>query len=210
MMPLLRKSPSRQTGFTLLEVLVASAIFALIGAGSYAMLNRATATKESIEIHNARLTELQRTLYRMETELLQAQPRPVRENYGDRLAAFTGDQGGSRQGAILEFTRSGWFNPVGAQRSEMQRIIYRFNENTLERLAFYHLDRAVDSEPVIRTVLDKVTNVQFRFHNGSEWLTQWPVDDNNEQSPLPAAVEMTLELEDMGTITRLFRVRGGI
>jgi len=47
----------------------------------------------------------------------------------------------------------------------------------------------------------------FRFYDqGGEWQNKWPPEDNLDEdfNLLPLAIEATVELEDMGTVRRLF------
>jgi hypothetical protein len=57
-----------------------------------------------------------------------------------------------------------------------------------------------------------VRSVTFRFLSPSqEWVDRWPQPGGNpvEQERLrPAAVEVTLELDDWGTIKRIVEVAG--
>ena len=73
------------------------------------------------------------------------------------------------------------------------------------------LDRTQTAEPVRYNLLKGVSSITVRFMTPArEWVDRWPVLDG--QNPLeqertrPAAVEVTLELDDWGVIRRLVEV----
>ena len=90
-------------GFTLLEVLIAIAIFALLGLGSYRMLHSVLNTDEATRRHELQLREVVRAFAVLEQDLAQAGARPVRDGYADLRPALLGEA----EPATLEFTRLG-------------------------------------------------------------------------------------------------------
>ena len=198
--------PSR--GFTLIEVLVAMAVFAVLAAFAYGTLSQTLLSAEILNDRMDRLQALQRTMRMLADDLQQLAPRPVRDELGDNLrpALDTGFQ----SGFALELTRSGWSNPIVLPRSTLQRAAYRIEEDELVRYHWYALDRTLSNEPVSVALLDRVEGIQFRFflENGNA-TEQWPPP--NRPGPLgarqrPRAVEVTLRLEDEGDIVRLIEV----
>ena len=105
----------RQRGFTLLEVLIAIAIFALLAMATYRMLDSVLQTDRGQRQQEQRLRELTRAMAAFERDLLQVRTRPIRDPLGDPLASLYGDSGKDTR---LEFTRSGWRNPLGQQGLE--------------------------------------------------------------------------------------------
>lgn len=199
----------RQTGFTLLEVVVAAAIFAFIGLASFAMLNAAQKGQLALESNTDRLLELQRAFRIMTYDIGQAIQRSSRDEYGDRSPLFVGlsDRNGTQ--SFMEFTRAGWRNPIGLPRSSLQRLRYQMNQdNQLLRLHWTYLDRASGSEPNARVLLEGVESIDFRFlYQTSSWQEEWP-DGDATQNSLPRAVLVTLQLDDYDEITRILRVGG--
>jgi len=205
-------------GFTLLEVLLAIMVTALIGLGSWQLLGSAIRTDELTEKRQTQLSELQKAMLIIERDLQQMVPRAIRDGYGDyRPALFTRDEFYS-----LEFSRAGWRNPLGDKRSEIQRVAYELDQNELVRHYWTVLDRAQDSESIRRVLLKDVEEVAFRFMNESGgWVDEWPsdqssgstgssaggsVDPMEKYNALPKAVELTIELKAFGEIRRLFEL----
>jgi general secretion pathway protein J len=197
-------------GFTLLEVLVAIAIFAFVGVMA---LSGYTQLQKQTEYQNLRLDrirEVQRAVQILAQDLTQIEPRPIRQPLGDqRVPAVLAGESVEYK---IEFTRAGWMNTAGLPRPTLERVAYRLDQDGLWRDYWRTLDRTQTSEPVRVRLLSGVRAVTFRFLAPSqEWIDRWPQPGGNpvEQERLrPAAVEVTLELEDWGTIKRIVEVAG--
>jgi general secretion pathway protein J len=198
-------------GFTLLEVLVAIAIFAIVGVMSMTGYTQLQRQAEYQQQRLERVREVQRAVQMIAQDLTQIEPRPIREPIGDQRvpAVLAGDSVEYK----LEFTRAGWSNTAGLPRPTLQRVAYRLDQDGLWRDYWRVLDRTQTAEPARYNLLKGVRSVTFRFMTPSrEWVDRWPVLQG--QSPLeqerarPAAVEVTLELDDWGVIRRLVEVSG--
>lgn len=203
---------SKQSGFTLLEVLVTLAIFGLLSMLAYGSLNAVLKGQQATEEHASRLAQLQKTFMWLGRDIEQAVNRPIRDEYGDSQLAMTGEAVGRYQ---LELTRAGWRNPAGRARSNLQRVAYGVRDEKLIRAYWNVLDRAQDSEPLETELLDGVVRLELRFlavqgNDETEWTDSWPANALGIQPTVdpPLAVEVTLETEAEGRITRLFRVPG--
>ncbi|KAA3629229.1 MAG: type II secretion system protein GspJ [Proteobacteria bacterium] len=202
-----RVSSPQTTGFTLLELLVAMAVFAVLALIAYQGLNAVLANRAAIEQHADRLRAVQTAWLIIGRDIQQASPRWVRDELGGELGPLKGGEGFI---PLLEFTRAGYRNPAGVQRSTLQRVAYQLKLNELSRWRWRALDRAQDSQPLERVLLAGVRNVALRFLDESrEWQSTWPPPNRDSaDARLPRAIEVTLELEDWGRITRLFALPG--
>ena len=77
------QQPGRAGGFTLLELLVALFIAALMFAMGYAALSQGLTSHDHLKEQQARLLELQTAMRVMEQDFVQLAPRPVRQTIGD-------------------------------------------------------------------------------------------------------------------------------
>lgn len=198
----------RPRGFTLIEVLVAMAIFAVLAAFAYGALSQTLLSAEILNDRMDRLQALQRTIRTLTDDLQQLAPRPVRDELGDnfRPALDTGFQ----TGFAMELTRGGWNNPIVLPRSTLQRAAYRLEDDELVRYHWYTLDRTLSNEPVGVVLLDGVESIQFRFIlDNNDVSEQWPPQNQRGQSGVrqrPRAVEVILRLVNEGEIRRLVEV----
>lgn len=197
---------ARSAGFTLLELLVAIAIFAVVALLAYGGLATVLDAREDTAAGAARLRALQQTMLMLQRDLDQLAPRGIRDEYGDHKPALHG-------GADwIEFTRGGWSNPAEQPRSQLQRVAYTLRERRLVRAHWQVLDRAQDSAPFEAELLDQVRLLRVRFLDAQgEWQDAWPplnAQDGNQGAEPPRAVEITFELEHWGSVTRLFRING--
>lgn len=190
-------------GFTLLELMVAIAIFAVLGLMSSQMLNNMIRQNGIIDERGERLIGLQRAMTIMQRDVSQMWSRSVRDEYGENLLPplHVNDI------YPIEFTRIGWRNPLGHQRSELQRVAYEHRENTLYRHYWNVLDRAIDTEPLEQVMLENVLSVEFEplDGNGDAWQ---PGVSAGSPDPLLqlSALSVRFDLEGYGEITRLWEI----
>ncbi len=203
------KTVKSKFGFTLLELLIAMAIFATIAVISYSGLSSMLKTAKAVEIDASRLKEVQTAMLFMQRDLLQSVNRAVREEYGSFTKALQSNDQGK---VLLEFTHGGRRNPAGFLRSSLQRVGYGIDDDeNLVRYIWPVLDRSQDTKAVKHELLSNVDNLQFRFLNASNtWAESWPpISVNNKIVPLPLAVEISFDMKDWGRIKRLIVLPNG-
>jgi general secretion pathway protein J len=198
----------RASAFTLVEVLVAVAIFGILAALAYGTLSRTLTSADMLTLRMERLASIQRTVRYLVDDFMQLAPRPVRDELGDNLVPTLRTD--FQTNYALELTRGGWSNPAGLSRGTLQRVAYRLEDGEIVRYHWPVLDRTLGNEPVAHALLDGVDNVEFRFmQENGEWTDEWP--PANRVGPLglrlrPRAVEIVVSLEDEGIISRLVEV----
>jgi len=191
-------------GFTLLELLVAMAIFGIISAlalgGLNAIVTQQTIARQQIE----RLGHLQRTVRYLTEDFAQLNPRHVRDVLGQGseppLIANSGD------GVIVRISRAGWRNPVPLKRGTLQRVQYRIEDEVLFREYWPVMDYPLGMEPREIELIDDVIEITIEYlGEESKWHEQWPplsqLDADN--FIYPRAVRITLELADYGEVIRV-------
>jgi general secretion pathway protein J len=197
-------------GFTLLELLIAIAIFALLGLGTYRMLDAVLRTDSVTRAQEQQLRELVRALAAFERDLLQVQPRPIRDRFGDVRAALVGE---TQEGNTLEFTRNGWRNPLGSARARLQRVRWELSGELWQRRYWTVLDQAQDTQPRVQQALRGVTRFELRYLNQDNvWVDTWPPTEASQEerlSGLPRGIEMILEHRRYGELRRVVRLPDG-
>jgi general secretion pathway protein J len=202
--------PQRQRGFTLLEILVATVILAVMGVMAYRGIAEARVAVGNAEGHLERLRAVQRTMQVVATDFRTLSRRPVREPIGDGYRATLLRDPNSA--SLVELSHAGWPNGAGLPRGTTQRVTYRLEEGKLVREHWNVLDPTLATPPVKRELLDRVRSVEIRYLTSSrEWIAEWPQFGNTADLGFftrPLAVEVTLVLEDYGEIRRLVEVPG--
>ena len=193
-------------GFTLIEVLVAFLIFAIIGVISSQLLSQTIKSRESLADRGERLAQIHRAMQVLQRDFMQLTRRPIRDQYGDmQRPLIIGTDG------AIEFTRVGWRNPLKGPRTEVQRVGYRWQDEALIRGYWHHADRAFDSEPIHQTLLEEVDRIEFYAldMNGNEH-TFWPLPGATPDDPnfRLAGVMMRIEVAPFGEIERVWEVPG--
>ncbi|HEX4937566.1 MAG TPA: type II secretion system minor pseudopilin GspJ [Candidatus Kapabacteria bacterium] len=221
----------RQSGITLIELMIAMAIFAVMAASMFIAFNSIQQSKAGGDAASERLRQYQFMFNRMGQDFQQITPRPIRDEYGDpKGALIAGPEGG------IEFTRTGWTRSrfSRSQRSNLQRIQYYLEDGQLVRAYWYHLDREPAAQPTRSVLLEGVTELKFKFYYSytsdamePEPVEEWPpaavlagggggatagaapaspIIPQVEHMMLPRVIEVILTTEDLGEITRLFLV----
>lgn len=198
----------RARGFTLIEVLVALAIFGVLSLLAYQALASSMTNAEILEERMDRLQDIQQTMRLLGRDIVQAAPRPVRDPLDDHLRpAFQVTAGGE---FAIEITHAGWPNPAGLKRSTLQRTAYRLQDGMLSRLYWTVLDSTLNADPLVTDLLEEVDAIAFRFYFGNgEWTEQWPPLGGGGADAAfsrPRMVEVVLTLRDEGELTRYFEV----
>ncbi len=190
-----------QSGFTLIEMLLATVIFALIGIASHSILTAVTDSNELSVQATEELHGLERAFFWMERDFLQAATRQVRID-GDAPTDkifVGGDLIFESQGGAVAFTHDGWRNPgMILPRAEIQRVAYRMFDGKLERQYFNYPDPVTGEEPRVQVLLEGLESLKFEFYGGNGWGEAW------EDGGLPTAVKVTIETKNMGVVERIF------
>lgn len=206
---MMTKHPSiyrQYQGFTLLELLLAITIFSIIATFAYAGLDVVLDTKQQTDEHLERLSKMQLGLHLLQLDIEQAVERPIRNEYGDTEPALSS---GGQSELLLELTRSGYANPMKLARSQLQRVGYLLEEETLYRITWPVLDRAQDTEPRRQKLFTGVDSLSLNFFDKDmKRQTSWPplATGENAESGMPKGIEMVIETKKMGTLRRVFRV----
>ena len=186
----------KSRGFTLLEILVAIAIFSIMAAFSYGTLQQVLSANQQLQQQADELAQLQFLFGRFLEDVSQAVPRPIRDEFGAIQPALLGTN------QQLGLTRSGWENPLELKRSNLRRVDWFLENNTLYRQYWTVLDRTRFNQPIKTPLLKNVETLTFRYlDNHNIWQTAFP-SKQLDQTTIKA-VEMTISLKNWGTLQRL-------
>jgi general secretion pathway protein J len=194
----------RAAGFTLLEMLVVFGIFAFIGIISAQIVKRVVDNHQTLQERGDRLIEVQRAMHIIQRDVMQMVDRPVRDVLGDPIGnVLIGADG------MMEFTRTGWRNPLGAPRSNLQRVGYVVQDGSLFRAYWRALDRTPDSEPELQAMLSDVEVVEFfAIDAAGNQHSFWPRAEGPpaDAGGRLAGILMRIEIAPYGAVERLWPV----
>ena len=181
-----------QTGFTLLELVIAIAIFALLGIGCWRLFDGVMRTERASSAHEQALRSLQRAVALIERDVLQVQTSV-------KLPGLALSQN------ELNIRRGNWRNPLGQPRSELQDISY-----TLENGVLWRYSREQDSAQVQKQkLLSDVRSLSWRvFEDKTGWRSDWPAGKAAPEIG-PRALEVQLSVGRFEHIRRVLLLPEG-
>ena len=204
-------------GFTLIEVLVAMAITAVIAVLAYVSLSTVIVGVDSVRAEAEKINTMNRAFQIFSRDIRQVVDRPILDEFG---GMESGLEGGPLARQMLALTRAGWHNSVDLPRSTLQRVAYYLEEDRLIRASWSVLDRSGSSEPREVTLLEGVESFVLLFLDEISalrinrdidldrrlWLENWLADVSqpNATIKLPAALIIRLEISDWGELERLY------
>lgn len=187
-----------RSGFTLVEVLVALLIFAMLAAAGAAVLSVAVDNRFAVKAATDRTADLQRVRALLRADIGQAAGRRARGPTGRPQPQAM--MGASQPGdAALILTRAGWSNPNEQARPSLQRVEYRLVGDRLERRVSTHLDGSRPGPPQV--LYRGVRDLEVRFVRDGD---EAPAFASTPDRPLPDAVRVTMTLQGYGRVEQLF------
>jgi general secretion pathway protein J len=199
----------RVAGFTLMEVLIAVAITAIIGLGVWQVIHGVVTSRDRVNELAEQFDGLEKTMLFLERDITQVVNRPARDLYGDFQPALTTRD----DGFALMLTRQGWRNPLGLRRSNLQRVGWEYTGDELRRRYWPNVDQGQEDNSEDVLLLDQVTSFKLRFlDEQGNWHDDWPLNEDLASAdpgarpdfPLPKGIEITLEHKRFGKLVRTF------
>ena len=205
-------SQLRQRGFSLLEVLIALAIMAIMAVLAFQSLDIADRSSDANKEKLTEIERLDRVWVLLENDLRNVLGYVNLNSYGDMIPALQAD---ANELHWLQVFRGGRSNPLYFPRTELVRIGYRLEENTLWRDSWWDPGNPDPELAFQQKLLEDVDTIEVRLLpvdaqsvQDGPWADSWP--PQGRPDVLPRAVEITLILEDERKLTRLFSLVQGM
>ncbi|EDQ01423.1 general secretion pathway protein J [Shewanella benthica KT99] len=182
-------------------MLIAIAIFAMIGLAANAVLSTVIKNDEVTKEFSTKLKAMQQGFGALARDLGQMVARTPRLLEGGR--GSTVFQSGSdildSESEALVFFRLGWLNPDGIlPRGSIQSVAYVVRDGALERWYYPYPEPEFGADPIKTIVMRGVISVQYSFFMEDKW------ERKVDGVKLPKAIAMEIELEGLGKIQRKF------
>lgn len=184
------RSRTAENGFTLVEVMISLLIFGLLAAAGVTVLTFSVRAQGITQAKFDDIAALNRLNALLSADLAQATPRATRNEQGAPVPPFEGASG-SEGDPMLVLVRGGWTNLDEAPRPDTQKVAYRLNNGTLERIAYPMLDGAAPLPPA--ALLTGIERVALRYRLAGAWSDRWL---SRPEAPLPEALEMAVVRRD--------------
>ena len=187
-------------GFTLVEILIALFIFAIVSSIVAVSLRTVIDAQSGTERSSTEFRNLEMAWIIIANDIEQAVNRPIFNAEGREEAAFIGAQ------SSMTFTHMGWRNPHGKLlRSTLQRTRYQLQGHSLLREIWSMLDQGDGARPSARPLLQNVASLYFQYLDDQGRVSEiWPVVQQAAPTPLPRAVRVILALTDGRKMSQLY------
>ncbi|ABD82829.1 type II secretion system minor pseudopilin GspJ [Saccharophagus degradans] len=206
------KCSRKQSGFTLIEVLVSITILALVSALSFQAFDMADRASDVTKRKLQEIQRIDRFWLALEMDLKNALGYSMTTPYGDSYPAMVVDKS---ENYWLMFLRGGKANPMLFPRTEITRVGYRYEENTIWRDSWVNPANPDPDEAFAQKMLEGVSEIigevlppQARSIDNNAWLERWP--PQGQPQLLPVAIKITVILEDEREIYRIFNLVEGL
>lgn len=197
-------------GFTLIEMLVALAVFALLAVAGAALLGATLEGRETAAAAAGRLAELQQARAILRDDISQMRARAMRDADGDRRPwRFLGNVRPVAGEPLMAFTRGGWSNPGRAEaRSDLVYVEYRLEEGRLVRHLLPRPDPTRETPESRRVLLDGLSDLQLSYLVQGAWRERWLLSVDGGAGALPTAVALEADIAGLGRLRQLFLAPG--
>ncbi|KTD50692.1 GspJ family T2SS minor pseudopilin variant LspJ [Legionella quateirensis] len=193
----------KYAGFTLIEILIALTVFAILATITSSTLYYAFNARTRVNEQAERLNSLQLAISIIQQDTTQTLERPIR---GNEMRLFPGFVG---QAQYLELTRDGVINPKSSEkRSSLKRVALVCQDGKLIRRTWSSLDPLDRNVYKDKELITNLNDCYFSYLNQnlqvlSEWREQ-ALGQNQRKEPLPKAIQINLKLKDWGKLNLLF------
>lgn len=186
-----RMNRSQEKGFTLVELLIAVGIMALLGTVGALLLNTSLENQAAIETRQQALERVALALTVFRRDLEQITPRIPRDEQGDAMAAnIVAEQVG--EDSELEFVHGGRrVLPGRGLSSTLERVRYVREDKELIRYSAAVADPAGSTTWQRQVLLNDVSDFVVELWDGNRWSVFWP-PSTQVNATQPRSLRMTM------------------
>lgn len=178
-------------GFTLVELLVAIAIFAVLSALGWKIFDYLVKVKDRNAMHEENLGQLQEAYQQLQRDALHI--IPVTARVGQQILPAI-----SLENQKLSFSKTGVTDPLKQGLSNYERVEYVYNaqDKKLYRLKYANLNLPHSAQPLSSVLLHDVDQYQVTLLNPNE-LEHWPDENTFNERQLPRGFKIKVMIRDV-------------
>lgn len=196
-------------GFTLIEILIALTIFAILATITSSTLYYAFNTRTRVNAQSEQLNRLQLAISIIQQDTTQIIERAIRGNEMHLFPFFVG------MPDYVEFTRDGQVNPnSNEKRSTLKRIALVCQKDRLLRRTWFSLDSIDRNKYNDKELLNQLSECHFNYiTQSSQVLTEWreqALTQNQKKEPMPKAIQLNISIKNWGKMNMLFIIPGAL
>jgi general secretion pathway protein J len=202
----MKKAPNQSCsikGYTLMEVLIALSVFAILTVVTSTAMYNAYNTRARVNEQADKLNSLQLAMTVIGRDTKQIIERTIKGEDMVTIPAYIGDDN------YTEFTRDGMVNPNSSEkRSTLKRVAYLCRDEQLIRRSWAVLDSPKRKQYNDKILLDNLFHCSMSYITRSrQILDEWragAVQQNQKKEPLPVALQLDLNIKNWGKMQLRF------
>lgn len=186
----------KQGGFTLIEVLVAMALLALLSVIAWQGLNTALDSGQQFKRHADRWRDVAAFFWHIQEDSVFLLPQSSRDGLGHVHGALETEADGNGSGAV-------WMTRGEPDGAPPRRVGYRLRDGHILWEEWPAVDTGNPAQITEQPVLDNVKRWHWQFLTQSDqWVTIWPLSARADE--LPRAIRVDLQLVSGEQVFRVF------
>jgi len=187
----IKKMRSRKTGFTLVEVMVASTIGAFIMLVAVGTLKAITASAELVENNISTAAEVRFASNMLKRDLVNFYRDEKIEN--TKLIGTSGESGQEDTSYLVFYTVSRAKARTDQPEGDIYEVEYylmKDEEKSLLMRRMWPNPNKEETEPggILAVIAENIDLFEVRYFDGEEWSTEWP----EEMQVLPQLIEINI------------------
>ena len=200
---ILQAQTYREKGFTLIEIVIAMAIFGVIASIIFPALFQFLDVRERVDLKHQQVSGLQKTFMFLANDVRFAVNRLPKDEYGEpsKTTIKLGDE------SLLEFTAA--YPDLSLDGLNVpRRIRWQLEDGVLQRVQYPVMDPDTDTRIILQSLLENVQEIEIEVSHVEDGRDN--TDDKwEQQSRLPDLISIKIELENDLKYSRVFTMLAG-
>jgi len=187
----------KKTGFTLVELMVATTIGTFIALISIGTLRAVTAGAQMVEANIETAAEIRFAVKTLRNDLINMYKPASKED--TKFIAFADESGVAANSYLIFYTvsraKARSLEPEGDIYEVEYSLMVDEDKSTLMRRFWPNPDEDREPGGILSVIAEDIEMFQARFFDGTEWSYEWP----EEMDSLPLLIELNIVAKQTGS-----------